>query len=112
MEFMQSFWHQAYLRDLIIDLKRLLDNLGKHQDLEVQARNLKSYEKEFQSDIADCAEVVHAIKQIRGQIEGNKQHLRDKFARRFTEFSAPENKTRFRKLFKPTNKRKHKQQTD
>jgi CHAD domain-containing protein len=99
MEFFQSLFPDARIKDLIRVLKTLQDNLGDFQDYEVQVHTLRAFSHQMVDEKVAPPETLLAMGML---IEGleQRQHLaRDEFADRFEKFSAEQNRARFRELF-------------
>jgi len=91
MEYFESLYPKDDVRPLIKEVKKLQDNLGEHQDLEVHIANLT------QSDVLPGP--LAAIERICHRFEKRKLKLRKEFRARFDEFSAKAHKKRFESLF-------------
>jgi CHAD domain-containing protein len=99
MEYFQSVYPKEDIRPLIKDIKKLQDNLGEHQDLEVHTENLCTYGREAQKQTDVSPRLLTAIEQICRRFEKRKLQLRKDFRARFDEFSSKENKKRVKALF-------------
>jgi len=99
MEYFQSLYNNKDIRPLIKELKKLQENLGEHQDLEVHIANLTTYAKETKIHSNVSADLLNAIERICHRFEERKHQLRHEFRTRFDEFSTKANKKRFKMLF-------------
>ena len=99
MEFFQSLYGEKQIRVLIKELKKLQDNLGELQDLEVQTTTLRSYGTEMRTQKHVPADVLTAIENICEQNEKRKLQLHSEFGARFDRFSRKTNKKHFQALF-------------
>ena len=88
MEFFQSLFPKEQIKQLIKILKGLQDNLGEHQDLEVQEHTLKDFSKEMMVAAGVPAETLLAMGILVQDLDNRRQCARD--ADRFAEFETRE----------------------
>jgi CHAD domain-containing protein len=101
LEFFRSLFDEAEVARLISILKRLQDNLGDYNDLEVQQEALQHYAHEmFQEGLA-TVETLMALGRLIDRLGARQAKERQRFHKRFETFSARRNRRRFRSLFKP-----------
>jgi CHAD domain-containing protein len=101
LEFFASLYPPQHIKPLIRHLKRLLDNLGEFQDLEVQAHQLRAFGEDLQGQDADNLPVVLAIGTLIGDLLRRQGAARAAFAGRFAAFDAAEQHAQCRALFHP-----------
>ena len=99
MEYFQSLYPKEDIRPLIRQIKKLQDNLGEHQDLEVHTANLTTYGREIQTQSSLSPGLLAAIEHICSRFEKRKLQLRKAFRTRFDEFSSKANKKHIKALF-------------
>ena len=100
LEFFRSLYDERKLRTLIKALKRLQDNLGDFNDLEVQQDRLQRFAHEmFQEGLA-TGETLMALGRLVDRLETRQEAERQRFQREFSKFASKKNRTRFRELFK------------
>jgi len=105
LEFFSSLYPKKQVGALVKMLKVLLDNLGRFQDLAVQAGHLR--ETAWQMRAEGCAETdtLLAMGVLVGDMMRRQQQARLELAQIFADFDAPENRAIFRALFAPEKKR-------
>jgi CHAD domain-containing protein len=101
MEFFQSLYPEEDIRDLVKQLKVLLDNLGGFQDLSVQARHLMEIARHMGAEGCAGTETLLAMGALVGDIDRQQQRARAAFADLFAAFDARDNRQRFKALFAP-----------
>ncbi len=99
MEFFQSLYSSDDICMLIKETKRLQDNLGEHQDMEVQMSSLTTYAKELGTLSDKSPDLLAALERICRQMNKRKRRLRNKFRARFEHFAVRANKKQFKTLF-------------
>ena len=100
MEFFQTIYPQKAIKGLIKALKGLQDNLGRHQDFEVQAATIKQFAQTM-AQAGTSADTLMAIGVLAQGLDQRRQQARDEFAQRFAEFDTIERHVHFKSLFKP-----------
>lgn len=105
MEFFRSLYPEKRIDKLIKSLKKLLDNLGSFQDLEVQADKLRDYAGQMVEEGETPHDTLLAMGMLVDALLSKQQRSREEFADRFAKFSQQENKKVFQKLFAPNNKK-------
>ncbi|MCU7796304.1 MAG: CHAD domain-containing protein [Candidatus Thiodiazotropha sp. (ex Myrtea spinifera)] len=98
MEFFQSLYPKPEIRQLIKELKTMLDNLGEFQDLQVQAESLEAIGKQMMEEGAPASALM-AMGILVGQLLEMQVQAREDFAGLFTRFSSNENQQAFKRLF-------------
>jgi len=100
LEFFASLYPPDQIKTLIIQLKRLQDNLGKFNDLSVQQDYLRAYLESL--DKSSRVEVLNAaaIGGLLARLHEHHQQVRRAFARTFSRFNTPETQNIFHQLFK------------
>lgn len=101
IEFFGSLYPSKRLNPLLKALKRLLDNLGDFQDLEVQAGHLVQYGEDMQAKGEANADALIAIGVLVGNLLRGQADARVLFDTRFADFDTPANRASYRQLFKP-----------
>jgi CHAD domain-containing protein len=102
IEFFSSLYPRAQIGALVKMLKVLLDNLGRFQDLAVQAGHLREIAEQMSVEGRAETETLLAMGALVGDLLGQQQQARIELAQVFTDFDAPENQSLFRDLFAPT----------
>jgi CHAD domain-containing protein len=101
LEFFRSLYDPDDVTRLIDELKRLQDNLGDFNDLEIQQAKLK----EFGNTMLEEGDAPFATYMAMGRLvevfEELQEDERHAFHSRFDRFASTENKSRFRCLFGP-----------
>jgi CHAD domain-containing protein len=98
MEFFQSLYPKPEIRELIKEMKLLLDNLGLFQDLQVQAEALESFGEQMMKEGAPSRALM-AMGILVGKLLERQARAREEFADLFTNFSSESNRQAFQKLF-------------
>ncbi|MHC4940341.1 MAG: CHAD domain-containing protein [Planctomycetota bacterium] len=101
MEFCRSLFEPGAMTDQIKALKRLQDNLGDFNDLEVQQGKLGSFAEEMEAIGQAPLETAMAMGQLIEQLKERQAEERRRFGQRFPEFDSPKNDKRARRLFRP-----------
>lgn len=99
MEFFQSLYPKAEIKELIRLMKSLLDNLGNFQDLAVQAVHLCEMAEAMQAEGRAGTDTVLAMGALVGNLLGRQQRAREGFSQVFEQFLAQDQQSRFRTLF-------------
>jgi CHAD domain-containing protein len=84
---------------LIEQLKKLQDNLGDFNDFCVQEQYLQNIAAELPATNEQSKKALVAIGSLIGTLDREKQTAKDAFAKTFTVYASPANKTSFRELF-------------
>ncbi len=99
MEFFQSLYPQKQLMPIIKVLKKLLNNLGDFQDMEVQASKLKEFAHQMVEEQSVPADTLLAMGMLVDDLLQHQGQAREEFADRFAGFATKENRIVLRKLF-------------
>jgi len=99
MEFFSSLFPRKKINVLIVQLKKLQDNLGDFNDLCVQEEYLLKIIKELPATHRQLKTTLVAIGSLVGTLGRERQMVKDAFAKTFTDFSSPGNKELFQELF-------------
>ena len=105
LEFFTSLYPKKRARVLIKALKVLLDNLGRFQDLAVQAGHLGDTARQMRDEGRADTDTLLAMGALVGDLLSRQQQARGEFARIFSAFDVPGNRGVFRDLFAPERKR-------
>jgi len=98
IEFFQSLYPKPEIRQLIKELKTLLDNLGEFQDLQVQAQTLESFGVQMMKEGAPASALM-AMGILVGKLLERQALARAAFADLFAAFGSDENRQTFQRLF-------------
>jgi CHAD domain-containing protein len=98
IEFFQSLYPKPEIRELIKQLKILLDNLGEFQDLQVQAEALEDFGEQMLKEGAP-ARTLMAMGILVGQLLTRQVQAREEFFNLFNQFSSEQNVQAFNQLF-------------
>jgi CHAD domain-containing protein len=101
MEFCRSLFDKKTMAAQVKALKRLQDNLGDFNDLEVQQLKLQSFAGEMEARGEAPLETALAMGQLIEQLKERQDEERRRFERRFPEFDSAANNKRARRLFRP-----------
>jgi CHAD domain-containing protein len=99
MEFFQSLYPADDIKELIKQMKVLLDNLGGFQDLAVQAAHLRETAAAMQAADAAPLGTLLAIGALIGHMLEQQQRARREFACIFADFDSDANAVLFARLF-------------
>ena len=102
LEFFRSLYSAEGITPLIKDLKRLQDNLGDFNDLEVQQIKLGEYANSMVEENLAPASTLMAMGRLVGTLAERQSEERNDFKDHFARFSSQQNRRRFRKLFRPS----------
>lgn len=102
LEFFRSLYPEGDLLPLIAALKRLQDNLGDFNDLEVQQETLRAFARTMLAEKIGTASSLMAMGRLVERLEERQVEERKTFHRRFDRFSSRRNRQRFKKLFQRT----------
>ncbi len=92
MEFFQSLYPQKKLLSPIKALKKLLNNLGDFQDLEVQANKMKGFAHQMVVERSVPADTLLAMGMLVDDMLKRQRLARTKFADCFADFASRENR--------------------
>lgn len=95
MEFFRSLYEEDASRSLIGELKRLQDNLGEFNDLEVQQGTLRRFAHEMQDDGVAPADCLLAMGRLLGLLDERQARERRRFAECFERFDSERNRALF-----------------
>jgi len=98
IEFFQSLYPKPEIRQLIKELKTLLDNLGEFQDLQVQAHTLEAFGEQMMKEGAPVSALM-AMGILVGKLLERQALARAAFADLFAAFGSDENRQTFQRLF-------------
>ncbi len=100
LEFFASLYPPNQVKTLIVQLKKLQDNLGEFNDLSIQQDYLHTYLESL--DKSGRVEVLNAaaIGGLLARLHERHQQVRRAFAKTFSRFNTPETKNIFHQLFK------------
>jgi CHAD domain-containing protein len=99
MEFFASLYPPDELRQLVKLLKALLDNLGKFQDLAVQADHLWELARTMRAEGSAGTDTLLTMGVLVGDLLNRQRAARQAFAATFTGFDEKQNHVLFRSLF-------------
>jgi CHAD domain-containing protein len=95
LEFFESLYPKDCVKQLIKQLKELLDMLGRFQDQAVQAAHLRETAVEMNQEGTGDIDTLLAMGALIGQLLSNQQQARDQFAEVFAHFDSAANAERF-----------------
>ena len=99
LEFFRSLYDEQEIGSLVKALKRLQDNLGDFNDLEIQQASLRRFADDmFQEGLA-TGDTLMAMGRLVDRLEAKQTEERQKFEREFAKFASKKNRARFRALF-------------
>lgn len=99
LEFFRGLYDPAEIDPLIQALKKLQDNLGDFNDLEVQQEKLRELALRMQEEGDAPAGVLLTMGELVAELRRLQAAEGRRFARRFGRFSAPGHRQAFRRLF-------------
>jgi len=100
MEFFQSLYPKDRIKQLIKILKGMQENLGDHQDFEVQEQTLKAFSREMMESRSVPSETLLAMGILIQDLGRRRRRARDAFADRFSDFASADHQSAFRELFR------------
>lgn len=100
IECFQSLFAANRIKQIILEMKRLQENLGEFQDLDVQIDGLMAFAEELDFNDKDTPHTLLAMGAVLGNLEHRKREVRTEFNGRFATFSSGQNQKRFNSLFK------------
>ena len=99
LEFFESLFPQKEVTLLIKQLKRLQENLGDFNDLDVQQQELQEFMKGITGHLKTGVQTAAAIGGLVANISQRQEQVRMLFSEKFDEFNWPENARLYRQLF-------------
>lgn len=105
MEFFASLYPKEEIGELVKLLKILLDNLGRFQDLAVQAAHLRQLAQRLREEGGAETDTLLAVGVLVGDLLREQQLSRTESAASFERFDRAEHRALFKRLFAPANKR-------
>jgi len=109
LEFFQSLYPKDCVKELIKQLKELLDMLGRFQDQAVQAAHLRETAVEMHREGTGDIDTLLAMGALIGQLLSTQQQARGQFAEVFAHFDNAANGERFEDCFRSKRKREGQQ---
>lgn len=106
LTFFAALYDQKQVKPLQKSLKRLQDNLGDFNDLDVQQQILQSFAREMQAEGLASADCLLSMGRLLEHLLDEQRRERRRFADCFQQFSSTENAKRFRRLFHATEPRR------
>ncbi|MCB1784885.1 MAG: CHAD domain-containing protein [Gammaproteobacteria bacterium] len=100
IEFFRRAFPEDDLKDVVRNLKRLLDNLGTFQDRQVQAEKLAAFAEGFDRDDPRCMSTVLAIGGLVADLLRDQQRAHERFADCFAAFDSEANRADYKRVFK------------
>ena len=101
LEFFCSLYDDNDIAPLLKSLKRLQDNLGDFNDLEVQQRTLQQFAHQMEEEGLASVNCLLAMGRLLDHLLHRQANERRRFAACFKRFSATDKRTRFKRLFEP-----------
>jgi CHAD domain-containing protein len=101
MEFFASLYPAEALDPMVRALKGLLDILGEHQDLAVQAQHLEGFAERMAAQGRAPARTLLALGALVGRLMERRDEVRAEYAAAFAALAGAENRAAYRALFKP-----------
>jgi CHAD domain-containing protein len=105
LEFFGSLYAKKQVRGPTKMLKVLLDNLGKYQDLAVQADHLREMARQMRGEGRAETDTLLAMGVLVGDLFNRQERARVEFTQTFGAFDAEEQQVLFRRLFAADEKR-------
>ncbi len=99
LTFFQSLYPPEALAPPVEELRRLQDNLGDFNDIQVQVRALRGFAEEMMTRKLAGPETFLAMGRLVGQLETRQLLERRAFNLRFRSFARPKNRRHFKALF-------------
>ena len=100
LEFFCHLYVEDDIKPLLKSLKRLQDNLGDFNDLEVQQHTLQQFAHQMEEEELASVNCLLAMGRLLDHLLHRQASERQRFTGCFRRFSATENRTRFKQLFK------------
>ena len=101
LEFFRDLYDEDDIAPLLKSLKRLQNNLGDFNDLEVQQRTLQRFAAQMEAQEPALVRCQLAIAHLLDYLLRQQGNERRRFAASFERFSADNNRAGFERLFKP-----------
>jgi CHAD domain-containing protein len=101
LEFFRGLYTEEDVARLIKRLKKLQDNLGDFNDLEVQQETLQSFAVGMEKEGLAPVETILAMGRLVERMAQGQVRERERFDKRFRRFTSKGNRRRFRELFRP-----------
>ncbi len=98
IEFFESLYSEAQIKNLLKTLKSLQQVLGDFQDFQVQENTLAEFSLEMRRDQVAEATFV-AMEQLIKNLAAQRNHARAELSTQFAKFASAKNKTLFKTLF-------------
>jgi len=105
LEFFSGLYKPAEIRRAIRTLKKLQDNLGDFNDLDVQQRALAEFAHELANAETSGERTLIALGRLVERLAAEQERIQREFRERFEPFATRENQLRMRKLFTAEEKR-------
>lgn len=102
LEFFGSLFDKQEVGVLVKSLKRLQDNLGDFNDLEVQQESLRRFAAQMTTDAATPESTLLAMGRLVERLAARQAELRERFQATFAKFDSGRNRKRFARLFGPS----------
>ena len=99
IEFFDSLYPKQEVRQLVKLLKVLLDNLGKFQDLAVQADHLRAMAQRMRDEDRASTDTLLAMGVLVGDLLEHQHRAREEFTQIFASFDSEELQGLFKALF-------------
>jgi len=99
LEFFESLFPPESVSTLVSQLKKLQDNLGEFNDLSVQQTYLLDVANHLPIRRKQTRNALVATGVLVNKLYERQQDVRNEFGKIFTEFSSPENRLLFKKVF-------------
>ncbi|HSO79300.1 MAG TPA: CHAD domain-containing protein, partial [Chromatiaceae bacterium] len=99
IEFFDSLYPKQEVRQLVKLLKVLLDNLGKFQDLAVQADHLREMAQRMRDEDRASTDTLLTMGILVGDLLEHQHRAREEFAEIFAGFDSEEHQGLFKSLF-------------
>ena len=99
IEFFDSLYPKQEVRQLVKLLKVLLDNLGKFQDLAVQADHLRGMAQRMRDEDRASTDTLLAMGVLVGDLLEHQHRAREEFTQIFASFDGEEHQGLFKTLF-------------
>ena len=99
LEFFRSLYPEQEIAGLVVELKRLQDNLGDFNDYQVQRKSLERFAGEMAEEGSAPVRTQLAMGRLLAQLEARQAAERSRIAERFERFASKENRKTFALLF-------------
>jgi CHAD domain-containing protein len=101
LEFFRSLYDPGDVEPLVKSLKRLQDNLGDFNDLEIQQNTLKRFARDMVEEDCATVESLMAMGRLVERLEGRQAEERARFAGCFAAFDDRANRERSARVTRP-----------